>query len=54
MCLQYPQRLEKGTMNTLELKLTECREPLYGSWELNLVPLQKQVLLTAEPSLQFF
>ena len=45
-CLRTPQKRESDL-------ITDGCEPLYGCWDLNLGPLEKQsVLLNAEPSLQ--
>lgn len=39
-------------MGSLETAVTESHEPSYGPWESHPAPLEEQMLLTTEPSLQ--
>jgi hypothetical protein len=49
ICIPGARRSQKKGLGPLGLELV-CKPP-FGCWQLNLGPLQEQVLLTAEPTL---
>jgi hypothetical protein len=51
MCVHFPQRPGEG-VGSPGTGGTDRGEQPCGSWDLNLGPLQEQVPLTTEPSLQ--
>lgn len=52
MCMWHPQGSEEG-IDSPEVRVMDDYKPPCRPWELNLDPLQEQVLIITEPSLQF-